>query len=485
MDGSGAGGINPACITLIPTRRGREMDCVRGRFFWQFSSAELSGESKLPTNTMTRLKHYLRNYKPYIVASEIKAVLKEHLTEANNHSNDIDKTRETLSRKRLVLLCYGGVHSKSWSDCSDSHTAYWEALQMAKTYLEFGYCVDVISAGDAGGFLPQKQYALFVGHRHNFERVARRLNTDCVKVLHCDVAHWLFHNSANSSRLLALQRRKGITLPQLKVQVPNLAIERADCATILGNEFTISTYRYANKPIYRVPISAPVLYPWPEGKDFEACRRRFLWLGSNGFVHKGLDLVLEAFAAMPEYHLTVCGPIKDEVEKDFEQTFYKELYQTSNIHTVGWVDVDSPEFIQIANGCVALIYPSCSEGGGGSVIACMHAGLIPIVSYESSVDIDTFGVLLRHCSIEKIRDSLRMVASLPAQKLEEWARKAWEFARANHTRKIFADEYSKVAGTILSPYGCDAGSLGSVRQKRLNGITDTRRHLADADLSNN
>ena len=34
-------------------------------------------------------------------------------------------------------------------------------------------------------------------------------------------------------------------------------------------------------------------------------------------VHKGLDLVLEAFAGMPEYHLTVCGPVAKE--KDFER----------------------------------------------------------------------------------------------------------------------------------------------------------------------
>ena len=54
---------------------------------------------------------------------------------------------------------------------------------MAKTFLEFGYCVDVISAGDADGFSPEKQYAFYIGHRYNFVRIARRLNTDCVKVL--------------------------------------------------------------------------------------------------------------------------------------------------------------------------------------------------------------------------------------------------------------------------------------------------------------
>ena len=36
-------------------------------------------------------------------------------------------------------------------------------------------------------------------------------------------------------------------------------------------------------------------------------------------VHKGLDLVLEAFVAMPEYHLTVCGKVSSE--KDFEDAY--------------------------------------------------------------------------------------------------------------------------------------------------------------------
>ena len=77
-----------------------------------------------------------------------------------------------------------------------------------------------------------------------------------------------------------------------------------------------------------------LFYPWPEAKDFEACRTRFLWLGSRGMVFKGLDLVLDAFVQMPEYHLTVCGPVAKE--KDFEQVYYQELYHTSNIHTYGW-----------------------------------------------------------------------------------------------------------------------------------------------------
>jgi glycosyltransferase involved in cell wall biosynthesis len=220
----------------------------------------------------------------------------------------------------------------------------------------------------------------------------------------------------------------------------------------LGSEFTSNTYKYAEKPIFRVPISTPAVYPWPGDKRFDHCRKNFLWFNSNGFVHKGLDLVLEAFAGMPEFHLTVCGPIKDEVEKPFEKAFYKELYHTPNIHTAGWVEDASVEFLQIANSCSGVIGASCSEGGGGSIISCMQAGLIPIVNYESSVEIGSFGILLPDCSVESIRHCVRSFASLSADVLQEKAKRAWEFASTNHSRQRFTDEYKKVAKAIITTF---------------------------------
>lgn len=329
----------------------------------------------------------------------------------------------------------------------NDHTWHWECRQIVQTFLDLGYCVDVIQFHNHK-FVPQKDYTFFIDIRYRMESLSPLLNKDCIKILHSDTAHILFHDTAECNRLLAIQQRKGITLSPKRFEIPNLAIEHADCAVVLGNEFTIGTFRYAKKPIYSVPISVPVVYPWPEEKDFEACRMRFLWFGSWGLVHKGLDLVLDAFAEMPEYHLTICGPVNKE--KDFEKAFDTELYHTPNIHTFGWVDINSPEFIGITNSCVGIIYPSCSEGGGGCVITCMHAGLIPIVSYESSVDVsDDYGVILKESSVKEIKNSIRMIASLPAQELKTMARKAWEFVRANHTREKFTESYRNVVKEII------------------------------------
>jgi glycosyltransferase involved in cell wall biosynthesis len=410
---------------------------------------------------VARMKRHLENYQSYLWAREVKRYLAKSrnaksLEQLEKSTKVISLKPEKPSQGNVLLSYYLGAfllepgqpvprdHWFYW------HPNYWECLQMARTFLELGYSVDVIDWTN-NTFVPQKNYAFFIDVRWNLQRLARRLNKDCLKIMHIDVAHRLQENAAEANRLLALQQRKGVTLVPRRFEVPNLGIEHADCATMYGNEFTLNTYSYANKPIYRVPISTTVLYPWPEEKDFQACRNRFLWLGSTGLVRKGLDLVLDAFAEMPEFDLTVCGPIQRE--RDFEKAYYKELYQTPNIHTVGWIDTASPEFIEITKNCIGLVYTSCSEGGGGSVIVCMHAGLIPIVNYESSVDVDdAYGVMLNESSIEEIKKAVWTISSLSTQQLRERARRAWEFARANHTREKFADEYRKVVTKIIASH---------------------------------
>jgi glycosyltransferase involved in cell wall biosynthesis len=328
----------------------------------------------------------------------------------------------------------------------NDHTWYWEVWQIAQTFLNLGYNVDVIQFHN-NKFVPQKDYAFFIDIRHRMEALAPKLNKDCIKIFHVDIANMVFRNAAECNRLLELQQRKGITLKPQRFEVPNLGIEYADCAIVLGNDFTTDTFKYANKPMYRIPISSPVVYPYPDKKDFEAVRKHFMWFGGSALVLKGLDLVLDAFAQMPEYHLTVCGPVSND--KEFEQAFYKELYETPNIHTYGWIDVSSSDFIEVTNNCLGLVYPSVSEGQSGAVISCLQAGLIPILSYESGVDVHDFGVIFDNLSIEEIKAKVTSISNLPVEDLKLMSLKAWEYARANHTKEKFAQAYRNAVEQII------------------------------------
>jgi glycosyltransferase involved in cell wall biosynthesis len=391
----------------------------------------------------------LKNHKLYHLARSAKRYMQAKLKQFTDPYHRVVSLKPLGSSRGNVLLSYilDPFLLKPGQPVSHAHSNHWESLQIARTFLDLGYCVDAIHYTNQQ-FQPKKDYAVLVDGRWNLQRLAPLLNSDCLKVMYIDVCHILFQNAAEASRLLAVQQRRGVTLEPRRFEMPNLAIEHADCATILGNEFTINTFRYANKPLYPVPIIPSACYPWPEGKDFEACSKRFLWFGSGGLVRKGLDLVLEAFAGMPDYHLTICGPIgKDE---DFERAYQKELYETPNIETIGWVDIDGPGFKDICRRSVGMIYASCAEGQCGGVVACMHAGLIPVISYESGVDVHDFGMILPDCSIQEIQNAIRRVSNFPAKQLEQMARGAWEYAQANHSREKFALEFRKVMEHILA-----------------------------------
>jgi glycosyltransferase involved in cell wall biosynthesis len=423
-----------------------------------------------------RIKGYLQEYRAYILLRAVNDALEGCRGDYFDEQRIISLVPESPIQGN-VLFSYGPARQhvirgsdamRAWADAllaKDSqhipnvHTNYWASIAMARTFLGLGYCVDVISHRNTR-FLPTKPYDIVVDLRRNLERLAPMLPSACIRVMHLDTAHILFWNAAESRRLLDLQRRRRITLRPRRSEVPNLGIEHADCATTTGNEFTIDTYRYAGKPIYRLPVPASVSCPWPGEKAWEDTRRSFLWFGSGGLVHKGLDVVLEAFAETPELRLTVCGPIEEE--QDFARAYYKELYCTPNIRTVGWVDVNSPAFLDITRGCSWVILLSCAEGANASVVNCMHAGLIPILTYECGVDVDGFGVLVRNCSIRAVKDILRGVAELPINEIKERALRTWECARSTHTREQFTEQYRRVAQSIIRTYGHNGAETDSL-----------------------
>lgn len=350
-----------------------------------------------------------------------------------------------------VLLSYtiNPFLRKGGTDFDIRHTCDWECWKMAGIFLDMGYSVDVINYTNHE-FKPKKDYSIFIDELLNLERISPLLPEDCIKIMHVVWAHWLFHNRAQYERCSELQKRRGISLLPRRLLEPNSGIEIADCATILGNEFTIGTYQYAKKPAYRIPVTIPRLYPWSEEKNFESCRKNYLWFGSGGLIHKGLDLVLDAFGEMPDYHLTICGPIQQE--KDFESAFYKELYQTPNIHTIGWVNVDSSTFTEIVNNCIGIVYPSCSEGQSGAVVTCLSMGLIPIISYQSGIDVNGFGITLKECSVNQIKNSVQSISDLPTGELINMARSAWIYARENHARELFAKKYKDTITNIITTH---------------------------------
>ncbi len=189
-----------------------------------------------------------------------------------------------------------------------------------------------------------------------------------------------------------------------------------DAIFYMGNEFSGSTFRRVSSiPMFRLlPSTSPVL-AMDLGMLKKKSAKSFLYLGGNGLICKGLDLVLEAFDGLSHLTLDVCGP---ENETDF-WVYYRPLMERNpQIKFHGFVDVTGPSFKNITSRTAFNIFPSCSEGCATSVVTAMRHGVIPVVTPESGVDVGDFGYELQKATVEGVRDVAMNLCEMPQSEMK-------------------------------------------------------------------
>jgi len=354
------------------------------------------------------------------------------------------KTQSTY--KGDVLISYITLPFTSDKKSLNGHTNRWECQEIVKIFLNIGYNVDLIDWRNEK-FIPRKKYSICIDIHNNLDRLATYLDKNCIKIFHATGAHWLFQNQAEYTRLLELQKRRGFSLIPRRITSPSLSLDKAEYLTIIGNEFTMSTYASVKIPTFPIKISSTHTFEKDDGKNFDVIKNQFIWFGGSGMVHKGLDLVLDAFRQMPEYRLLVIGKV--EKEKDFFVAYENELLHTPNIKYLGPLDPSSLEFINAIKESVSLVFPSCSEGSSGGVATTMHAGLIPIISYQSGISARECGIILKENNIVEIQNAVKYISSLNKDQLKTMSEQCRDFALHNHTRENFSNDYKKTIEEII------------------------------------
>lgn len=330
---------------------------------------------------------------------------------------------------------------------SRGHTNWNECRILARIWQAAGFQVEIADRKDPR-YRPPREAAVLIDIGVNLERWAPFLKPSCRKILHATGAHWLTQNRAELERLENLRDRRGAVLRPRRLATPSLATSHADDITCLGNAFTLESFAFCHKPTTRIPISSAYEFDFPGNKDWESARRRFLWLGSFGMVHKGLDLVLEAFAANPDLHLTICG--RPEKEDDFFSTYERELTKLPNIRLAGWIDPGAAEFDVLRRDHGFAIYPSCCEGGGGSLIHCMHAGLVPVATREASVDLGRSGYEIGAGMVGAVVEAVRSCAAVAPAELRDRTEDTWNTVRMAHSVARFEEDYRNFVSGCLN-----------------------------------
>ena len=310
---------------------------------------------------------------------------------------------------------------------------------------ELGYSVDIINFNNQN-FIPDKKYDLFIGHGgFNFETVSKNLDPSCIRIYFSTGTYWKEWNRVEKERLDAVRERRGISLPPDRIinNDEEFANVNADGIICLGNDHARLTYA-------RFPIVINVnnaVYPdafTPEHKDFDLCRKNFLFFNGGGNVHKGLDLVLEAFT-QTEHHLYV----RQKIEPALFKAYKKELTEYPNIHIVPYLKKPSKDFFSLMNTCNFVISPTCAEGQPGSIIECMAHGLIPILSKEANIDTKDFGITLQDNSVDEILSIVKEVSGKSVEWYQNKSSLTIDEVKKYYSPEQFLVNMKNAIGTIV------------------------------------
>jgi glycosyltransferase involved in cell wall biosynthesis len=327
-----------------------------------------------------------------------------------------------------------------------NHTNIWFAHAMVQVLNRLGYCVDVIHYRDRGE-LPRRDYDLLIGHGGvNFASLCRQLPPETRKLLFTTTSYWQYNNQQEADRFAQLEGRRGTRLPyDRRIQHgEDAALRLADGVIGLGNRVTQRTYAGFGQVAL---INGAALYDdtldWCP-KEFDLSRQHYLFFSGPGNVHKGLDLLLEAFSALPQ-HLWISA----RMDPDFLRLYARELNTLSNIHLLGWVQPRSRRFYQVMRRCAFSLLPSCSEGQSQSVIECMNQGLVPVVSRETGLDVDDVGLYIKPCTIERIVEIVGELSAWTPQRLEQTSHAARAAAQSEYTQDAFLRRLEQAIRSFL------------------------------------
>lgn len=285
---------------------------------------------------------------------------------------------------------------------SYTHANNWQVKELVRQLHDRGFFVDVVDRSYSS-FSPSDDYDLFIGlagcgSGRLFGTLARNLKK-AVKIGYLTTSHPRDFDDRNSLRYDWFAMRTGVYPERMRSnssEVEKLSddLAEADYMFIVGEENTFS-YRSYEKFLDKRMYS---LYPSTKpGLKYEHCwvtqrdRNRFVCFVGNGFIHKGVDLLVEAFLRMPGLSLTICGPSSERAFFDF---YLKKIKRSSNVEYFGFVAVGSKKFYDIASSHSFVILYSSSESLATSVATMMRVGLVPVVNYETSVDVSECGVLI-------------------------------------------------------------------------------------------
>lgn len=344
------------------------------------------------------------------------------------------------SSSKRALLAYLSLGMKWKSDDARFgwHQNYRQSCQIARLLVERGYRVDVVQYNDER-FVPSAAYDLVIAHPGAVSKRLQELPKTGFRLCLRTGRHASFVNRVVADRHALLRERRGgapVWSGLLETDEVYRGYDAIACFD--GNGTTAETFRSTGLPVYgfRNYANPQIL---PVEKNWNQARTGFVYMAAQLHVLKGLDWLIEAFAERPDLQLYICGKIPAELHR-----IYAAELNRSNLHLMGFVELNSEKFRKICRRAAWYISPSSTDGCQGTALDAMAAGLVPILSDACGIDPCGAGLRLNPCTPDRLRDVLDCAGKKSAEGTAQQSRQAAAVVEQQYRPNHFLKDWQAI-----------------------------------------
>lgn len=348
--------------------------------------------------------------------------------------------------QKKVLICYKtSSYFTNWGKTRAYGTQTFEIMKIVNSFSALGFVTDIIGCNDIKALevVKHKKYDIIFGFGETFYQMTN-LQPAAISILYMTENHPEFSYQEERKRLDYYyerhKRKLNITRSGKFYKMDHLRETYSNVITM--GEAQLLTNQYDN-PYFLFPtglLNPDYLF---NKKDHLQSRKHFLWLGSEGAIHKGLDLLLDVFYVNSGIVLHICGLGKKEREK-------LNIQKRKNIIEYGHIDIKSDIFLNLVSTCSFIILPSCSEACSTSITTGMLHGLIPVVMKNAGFNcLGKYAIFLEDYKIDYLKMKLIEFSNLDPDRLALISMQVFYFAHYNFTVKAFENSFRTILVEIL------------------------------------
>ena len=335
----------------------------------------------------------------------------------------------------------GALETKSYSRFNSEGFS----LEIVRALNERRFIVDVVDYQDRD-FSPMKHYDIVITHgNYNACRILDRLPSDVISIAYesgCAQDEFERQTNERYQRFESAHPSVGKGLiPSRIFDHDDLAAVRRVSAVLCLGELTRQTLLPHNPNCFSINNSAVVNSEIKAGSR----PRDFVCVAGTGNIQKGIDLVISAFAEIPEATLYLASVIEPDVLRGL-----KSDLKVPNIRYVHHRRRNPLLWKWLRERCAFTILCGMNSGQSTALVGCLGEGYIPVVNAEANMGLSTANsILIEGNEVPCVKDAVRRAIALSDEKIATLSNAALSHFESEFSVAAFRKRIGAVLHSIL------------------------------------